>query len=996
MPVRLEIRLKNELFDAEGDGIKRKSREYFGFEVDDVRVVRVITIDKEFSQEELERIRRDIFTNPVTEESSYKPISKDFNWVIWVGFRPGVKDSPGETAVEAIEDVLRTKFEKGEAVYTSKIYEIKGELLRDQVERIAKELLANELIQQWKVFSAKEWNPDDGIGIITPKVILKHEPEVKKFQIGSDEDLKRISYERNLALNEKDIPIIREYFMREDVLKKRKEIGLNLPTDVELEYISQARSDHCNHNTFRGLFRYRNLLTGETLVLDNLFKTCIEMPTLKIKQKKDWVISVLWDNAGVGKFDDTYYYTIKGETHNSPSTMEAYGGALTGIVGVYRDPLGTGKGSKVICGGYAFCVGPRDYNGPLKPYLHPKRLLDGVIEGVRDGGNKSGIPTVYGLLLFDESFIGKCLVFVVAAGIMPAMSKGEPSYLKTTKNGDLIVMTGGRVGKDGIHGVTAASEEYSEHTPATHVQIGDPYTQKKLHDFLLEARDEGLISFITDCGGGGLSSAVGESARFSNGCRVELDKVPLKYEGLDPWEIWVSESQERIIIAVRPEHVNRFMELSKKHAVESTVIGEYDDSGYLKLYYKGRPCAYISMDFIKSEFPQWEFEAEWIPPELRLFEPVVDEPRDHGLLLKKILSRPNICERNWIIRQYDHEVQGGSVIKPLVGKKRDMPSDASVIRPILESRKGLAITQALSPFYSLIDTYHMVTLTVDEAVRKIISIGGNPFHIGGVDNFCWPNIQYDPERNPDGKYKAAQLVRACLALRDICLGYEIPLLSGKDSMYVDGNLEGPFGEKRKVSGLPTMMFTACSVIDDISKCVTMDAKKEGDLVYVLGKTKDELGASEFYQMMGYVGINVPKVDIKGFWKSYLLLNRAISAGLISSCHAVGRGGLGVHFTLVAMAGELGMKIDLDRIPGEDGLSASKVLYSESAGRFIITVSPEKKELFENIFSEIGRVSLVGEVTRDNRLRIIHDGKIILDEDIMELKECWKRPFKDLV
>ncbi len=993
MPARLEIRLKDELFDAEGNGIKKKAREYLGLDVDNIRVVRVITIDKEFNQKELERIRREIFTNPVTESSSYMPISRDFDWIIWVGFRPGVKDSPGETAVEAIEDLLGIRFEKGEAVYTSKIYEIKGRLELDQVKRIAQELLANELIQQWRVVFKDEWDHNEGIGIIIPKVILRHTPEVKKFSIGSDDDLKKISIERGLALNERDIPVIRRYFMKQEILQEREKIGLDLPTDVELEYISQARSDHCNHNTFKGLFRYRDLATGETVTVNNLFKTCIEEPTLRIRDKKDWVVSVLWDNAGVGRFDNNHNYTIKGETHNSPSTMEAYGGSLTGIVGVYRDPLGTGKGSKVICGGYAFCVGPRDYDGPLKPYLHPKRLLDGVVEGVRDGGNKSGIPTAYGLLLFDESYIGKCLVFVVAAGIMPAMIKGEPSYLKTTRKGDLIVMSGGRVGKDGIHGVTAASEEYSEHTPATHVQIGDPYTQKKLHDFLIEARDEGLISFITDCGGGGLSSAIGESAGFSNGCRVELDKVPLKYEGLDPWEIWVSESQERMVIAVRPEHINRFMELSKKHAVESTVIGEYDDAGYLRLYYKEKPCAYIRMDFIKSEFPQWEFDAEWIPPELRgLCEPVIDEPREHGSLLREMLSRPNICERNWIIRQYDHEVQGGSVIKPLVGKGRDVPSDASVIRPILESKRGLAITQSLNPFYSLIDTYHMVTVTVDEAVRKIISVGGDPFHIGGVDNFCWPNIQYDPKKNPDGKYKAAQLVRACLALRDICLEYEIPLLSGKDSMYVDGNLEGPFGEKRKISAIPTMMFTACSVIEDISRCITMDAKRAGDLVYILGKTKDELGASEFYQMMGYVGKNVPKVDMKDSWKYYLRLSKAISERLVSSCHAVGRGGLGVHLALVSMAGELGMEIDLDRVLKEDGLAAAKILYSESAGRFIITVSPEKRGALEDMFADTGCISFVGKVTIDSRLRISYKGKSLIDEDITKLKECWKRPF----
>ncbi|MCP4648365.1 MAG: phosphoribosylformylglycinamidine synthase, partial [bacterium] len=441
---------------------------------------------------------------------------------------------------------------------------------------------------------------------------------------------------------------------------------------------------------------------------------------LKLKEQKDWVKSVLWDNAGVGSFDDEHNYVITGETHNSPSNMEAYGGSITGIVGIYRDPMGTGKGSKLILGMYGYCVGPRDYDGELTPHLHPRRLLDGIIEGVRDGGNKSGIPTPYGLLLFDESYLGKCLVFVTAMGIMPSRLEGKPSHEKATSPGDLIIMSGGRVGKDGIHGVTAASETYSEHTPAGHVQIGDPYTQKKMHDFLLQIRDEGLITFITDNGGGGLSSSIGESALFSNGCLVDMEKIPLKYAGLDQWEIWISESQERMTIAVKPEHLDRFMELSEKHAVESTVIGEYNDSGYLQLNYNGKTCAYIRMDLLEADFPQWEFEAEWTPPHIRgLIEPVQGEPDDHGTLLHAVLSRPNICARNWISRQYDHEVQGGSVIKPLVGKQLDIPSDAAVVRPVLDSHRGIAFSQAIIPFYSKIDTYNMTAATIDEAFRKI-------------------------------------------------------------------------------------------------------------------------------------------------------------------------------------------------------------------------------------------------------------------------------------
>ncbi|HPD60805.1 MAG TPA: AIR synthase-related protein, partial [Thermodesulfobacteriota bacterium] len=829
---------------------------------------------------------------------------------------------------------------------------------------------------------------------IVPKVVLQHTPTVKDFSIESDQELMRISDERNLALNPRDVPTIREYFLREEVRRERREVGLDLPTDVELEYIAQARSDHCNHNTFKGLFRYKDLATGKETVVNNLFKTCIEEPTLAIQKKKPWVVSVLWDNAGVGKFDDLHYYTITGETHNSPSNMEAYGGSITGIVGVYRDPLGTGLGSKLILGMYGYCVASRGYQGELKPRLHPRRLLDGVIAGVKDGGNKSGVPTPFGNLFFHESYLGKCLVFVTALGIMPSFIQGKPSEKKTTTPGELIIMTGGRVGKDGIHGVTAASEGFSEHTPAGHVQIGDPYTQKKMHDFLLEARDEGLIAFITDNGGGGLSSSIGESAQFSNGCEVYLDKVPLKYAGLDQWEIWISESQERMTVAVKPENEKRFMELSRKHDVESTVIGKYTNSGKIHILYNGETCAYINIELLKSDFPQWEFDAEWIPPELRgLCEPVIMEPEDHASLLQDMLSRPNLASKEWIIRQYDHEVQGGSVIKPLVGKERDVTSDAIVVRPVLGSYRGLAATQALNPTYSQIDTYPMIGCTIDEAVRRLIAVGAQLDDIGGVDNFCWPSIQYHPVFNPDGKLKAAQLVRANWALKDYCQSFGIPLLSGKDSMYIDGNLKGLYGETQKVSGLPTIQFTATAVIDDIRKCVTMDVKMPGDVVYILGVTRNELGGSEYYDRFGFIGLNVPRVNPEEVIPLYHALNTAIREELVASVHGIYRGGLGVHLALVAMAGCLGLTIDLSKVPGEDDLSNDRILYSETPGRFIVTVAPENKEKFEAVLKGCC-FAAIGDVVEEPRLKIngVKNKRALMDADITELKHAWKKTF----
>ncbi|MFO8049450.1 MAG: AIR synthase-related protein [Desulfosudaceae bacterium] len=998
MPHRLEIALQPELADAEGATVAKRAGDYLGLEVSRVRVVRVITIDAPLTETEL-AAARDIFTNPVTQVSSYEPLAVDFDWVIWVGFRPGVKDNPGDTAREVLADSLDRSFADEEGVYTSRRYCLRADnLSADQAETIARELLANDTIEQWQVIARADWDENQGIGFIIPRVRLDHTPTVTTVPVATDDELARVSAERNLALNPSDVPTIRAYFRRPEVRQSRAAVGLDDPTDIELEYISQARSDHCNHNTFQGKFFYRDGVSAEPTIIDSLFATCIREPTLALKEQHPWVVSVLWDNAGAARFDADHYYVITGETHNSPSNMEAYGGAMTGIVGVYRDPMGTGLGARLVMGGYGFCTAHRTYDGDLRPKLHPRRLLDGVIEGVRDGGNKSGIPTTFGQVYFDDGYLGKCLVFVTAIGVMPARINGRPSEEKTTRPGELIVMCGGRVGKDGIHGVTASSEVFSETTPAGHVQIGDPYTQKKMHDFLLEARDEGLINFITDNGGGGLSSSVGESAVFAGGCRVWLEKVPLKYQGLDQWEIWVSESQERMTVAVSPDNIDRFLDLSARHAVESTVIGEYTDSGKLHILYNDQTCAYIDLDFMEADFPQWEFEAEWLTPADRgLFEPVLGEPADYTALLTDLLARPNICSREWIARQYDHEVQGGSVIKPLVGLRRDTPSDASVTRPVLSSDRGLAFAQALLPAWSAIDTYGMVAGTIDEAVRRLIAVGAPVDGIGGVDNFCWPNIQYHPEANPDGKYKAAQLVRACLALRDTCRDYGIPLLSGKDSMYVDGHLPGYYGETRKISAPPTMQFSTTAVVKDVRKCQTMDVKMPGHLVYVIGQTGPELGASEYYAHFGLTGLNLPRVTATTFLPCYRRLAEAIQRGLVASVHGVYRGGLATHLALVALGGELGLDIDLAAAPQSPGLRDDALLFSESAGRFIVTVPPAGRVDFEALF-EADLCGRVGNVTGPGGILIIRggNGRRLVDAPVNSLKSAWQQPLGGLI
>ncbi|MGQ9687558.1 MAG: AIR synthase-related protein [Desulfobaccales bacterium] len=994
MAVRLEIGWRSELPDAEGEALRRKAQEYFALSLDRVRVLRVLMLDLDLPPDILEMIRTEVFTNPVTQVSSFRPLARDFDWALWVGFRPGVRDNAGATAREAIEAFLGRSLPEEAAVYTSKLYLLRSPSLnQDQAARLSRELLANDLIQEYRLFPRQEWDPEQGVGLILPRVHLDHCPAVTVFPLDSPETLRRLSQERHLALRDQDLPIILNYFQRPEVLARRARLGLGPPTDVELEYLAQARSDHCNHNTFRGRFSYRDLATGERLLLDNPFKVCIEAPTKKIIQHKPWVVSVLEDNAGVGQFDEFSCFVIKGETHNSPSNLEAYGGSLTGIVGVYRDPLGTGRGSRLIAGLYGYGVGPRDYAGPLKPRLHPRRLLDGVIEGVKDGGNKSGIPTVAGALYFDETFLGKCLVFVGALGIMPTEVRGESGAKKIARPGDLVLMCGGRVGMDGIHGVTASSEVSSPGTPAGHVQIGDPYTQKKMHDFLLEARDRGYINFITDCGGGGLSSAVGESARLAGGVEVWLDKVPLKYTGLDPWEIWVSESQERMVVALDPADLEAFQRLARGHEVEVSVIGRFTDRGVLEVSYEGRPCAAMDLSFLQEDFPPWEFEAEWLPPERRLSEPVLGEADDHRRLLLEMLARPNICSREWITRQYDHEVQGMSVLKPLTGQGCPVPADAAVLRPHPSGPRGLGVALALNPAYSRIDTYHMAAVTIDEAVRRLLAVGADFHHMGGVDNFCWPSVEHHPDHNPDGKYKAAQLVRACWALRDLCLAYDLPLLSGKDSMYVDGVLPGRFGETHRVSGLPTLFFTAVGVIPNLRRVVNLDFKAAGDLIYLVGDTRPELGGSEFYDLMGYVGLSVPQVRAGEFLSRYQALSQTLTEEVLASCHGVYRGGLAVHLALSSLAGGVGVEVDLTALL--PGFPAHAALYSESAGRFLVSVAPGQRRRFEEIFQ--GQLyHLLGEVRPDRQFILKRRGRLLLTADLDDLLQAWTAPFRNLI
>jgi len=990
MANRIEIGFKKSIRDVPGEKIKKRIADHLQLKVKEVKTINVYTIDGDLAEDELHTIARGPLCDPVIQNYAInRGLADGFDWMVEVGFRPGVTDNVGKTAGEAVR-LLIGKDLRGEniSVYTSRQYVIKGGIERYDVERLTKGLLANELIERFEITSGGEWNPQKGTSSYIPKVIGEENLRTEEIDINvSDQKLLEISNKRILALSLDEMKVIQDYLKDESVLSERRKAGLGEKiTDAELECLAQTWSEHCKHKIFNSLIRYEDEYGG-IKIIDSLFDSHIKASTGEIRErmgKDDWCLSVFVDNAGIIKFNDDYNLVFKVETHNSPSALDPYGGALTGIVGVNRDPFGTGKGARLIFNTDIFCFASPFYSKPLPPrILHPRRIYEGVVEGVEHGGNKSGIPTVNGCIVFDDRYLGKPLVYCGTGGIMPSQIAGEPTHTKEILPGDLIVMTGGRIGKDGIHGATFSSEELHEGSPVTAVQIGDPVTQKKMTDFLLIARDKNLYRCITDNGAGGLSSSVGETAGLSGGCEMDLKKAPLKYAGLQPWEILVSESQERMTLSVDPKKADDFLELAGKMDVEAAVLGTYTDSGKFHVLFGDETVACLNMDFLHKGLPQMRLNAKWTPPGHS--EPDFPEPSDMGHALKNMLSRLNICSKESVIRQYDHEVQGGSVVKPLIGAANDGPGDAAVIRPILESFEGVIVANGICPRYSDIDTYHMAACAIDEAVRNTIAVGGSLGSIAGLDNFCWCD-PVQSEKTPDGEYKLAQLVRANMALYDYTKAYGVPCISGKDSMKNDYHI----GDIR-ISIPPTLLFSTIGKMADVRTAVTMDAKQPGDLVYILGKTYNELGGSEWFAMRGYTGNNVPRVNAGRAKKLYLALSLTIKKGLVASCHDCSDGGLGVALAETAFAGGLGIAVDLSLAPSEGIDRNDYLLFSESQSRFVVTIHPSAKDEFEEIMK--GSVTgKIGKILSDKTLKIDGiRGNRIAEEDIDKLKEAWLRP-----
>lgn len=896
---------------------------------------------------------------PSPAETSGQPEGSLLN----VLFKPGVTDNAAGSARSALVDLGLPV----EVVATCRKYWFNADAAANELSLAASKILANDAIEQVVRGPLHLTSLSLGSDYVFNPVVVP----IREL---NDDQLRKLSQTGQLYLNLTEMQTIQRHF---------SELNRD-PTDAELETIAQTWSEHCSHKTLTGRVHYRDEFRERWF--NNLLKETIFAATMEVRRRlggNDWCVSVFKDNAGIVRFDERQNVCIKVETHNHPSALEPYGGANTGLGGVIRDPLGTGLGAKPIFNTDVFCFAPPEipYESLPPGVLHPRVVARGVVAGVRDYGNRMGIPTVNGALFFDKRYLGNPLVYCGNVAMIP-VGKSD----KEVRPGDLVVAVGGRTGRDGIHGATFSSGELtheSETLSGGAVQIGNAITEKMLLDVILEARDRGLYSAITDCGAGGFSSAVGEMGA-ETGAEVWLEKAPLKYAGLSYTEIWISEAQERMVLAVPPVHWEEFQQLCANEGVEATVIGEFRDSGRLVLKYHDQTVADIAMGFLHDGRPPIVREACYQPgPTTPVALPAKSSYNDD---LHRILGSPNVCSKEWVIRQYDHEVQGGSVVKPLVGICSDGPSDAAVVRPDLDSTRGLVVASGMNPRFGDLDPYWMAASAIDEAVRNCVAVGADPKRIAILDNFCWGNTER-PET-------LGSLVRAALACQETAVAYGTPFVSGKDSLNNEFSYVDPSGQKQTVAIPPSLLITALGQMPDVRRAVTMDLKEAGNILFLVGVTRNEMGGSHYCLVNDLSGGAVPQVEAERAPKIFAAIYAAIQAGLVRSCHDLSEGGLAAALAEMSFAGGLGADVELADLARHSQIEEDAVLlFAESNTRFLIEVPADSAPQLSKCFSTPETISLtrLGTVSAGDRVRIVgSQGNLVIDAPWLELKATWQR------
>jgi len=984
---------------------------------------------------QVDQLRKQLLVDPVVQEAKYTR-KADNTTIVDVFFLPGVTDTLAESVLTGARMLGITELDR---VETGQRYILDGRLSESEVRTIAEALFYNPVIQHYELHGAGKqvgtqlMVPDEETDIDLGAIVRSFDASpVQRIPLAemTDEQLLTLSKEGLLALDLQEMRTIQQYYREQD----------REPTDVELETLAQTWSEHCSHKTFKATIDYRevdangHILSQETI--PNLLKHYLMRATDTVKQP--WLVSAFSDNAGIIRFTETHDVAFKVETHNHPSAIEPFGGANTGVGGVIRDVLGV-SAQPIACTDI-LCFGPGDTPAEslAAGVLSPRRIASGVINGVRDYGNKMGIPTVNGAVLYDEGYIYNPLVFCGCLGLLP-----HGSHPRNVQPGDRVVVLGGRTGRDGIHGATFSSGEMSSESNAqagTAVQIGAPITEKKVTDVIIQARDKGLYNAITDCGAGGFSSAIGEMGA-ETGVRVELNQAPLKYQGLAPWEIWLSEAQERMVLAVPPNSLQQLLAICAIEEVEASIIGTFTDDHRLVVTSYGEIVADMDMSFLHDGRPNRRLEAvytiETAPRRGRLIAPAdlsaigrnfetpaigrnfetpvigtqantsaadaINRPLQYGEILLSLLRHPTIASKEQVVRRYDHEVQGATVLKPLVGVAGNGPGDAAVLQPILDqpgeqTSAGIVLSNGVNPLYGTIDPYAMALNAVDEALRNLTAVGGDIERAAILDNFCWGN--------PTDPAQMGTLVRAVKGCHDASIGFGTPFISGKDSL---NNEYRANGERKPV--IPTLLISAVGVIDDAAQTVDMSLKEAGDALYLVGMTRNELAGSHFAEVVApalfaqsFADTDVPRVDVASARITMKAVGRAIRKGLVRACHDLSEGGLAVAAAEMSLAGLLGMTLDVEKVKAE-GVGGPEhtplgpgypavmqwLLFSESPSRFLVEVAPEQKAAFEAYLLDAGMQDFaqIGSVAATDRFIVRHRGETRMDLSVDDLQTAWK-------
>jgi phosphoribosylformylglycinamidine synthase II len=868
-------------------------------------------------------------------------VLEDAPVVLEVAYKPGVMNPEAASLMKSASDLGVSGLIAADSSWEYGFYG--DDISEKDIDRIVNSLLVNATIE----YVVKE----------PPKtLVIKGLPghtRIIPIRNMNDDELMALSQD-NLFLNLEEMKVVQDYFssLQRD------------PTDCEIEIIAQTWSEHCVHKTFKA----KILVNGQE---KPPFLERLKEATASCRHPL--VLSAFVDNSGVMEFYEGTAICGKVETHNSPSAIEPYGGAMTGSGGVFRDIVGTGLGAKVLASTDMFCFAPIGIpDAEIPPgCLHPHYLLRRVVAGVKDYGNRMGIPTNNGSVHFHPDFKAKPTVIVGAYGILPAASstKREPYP------GDLVVTVGGRTGRDGIHGATFSSGEMTDRTMdvnASAVQIGHPIEEKRMFDAILAARDEGLIRTITDCGAGGFASAIGEMGS-KIGVSIALDRAPLKYPGLAPWEILLSESQERMILAIAPANLERLMEICSNYNVEATVLGEFTDDKRFSATYEGMTVLDLEMEFLHDGLPQRIMTANWQRPSYP--EPTVPETRNWFSLFARVMSHLNVCSKEPIIRLYDHGVQGTSALPPFAGANEDGPNDTAIITPLLGKPYGMIIAHGLNPVLNKIDPYQGSLWAAAEAVSNAVAAGANPKEMVLIDNFIWPF----PDEDSLGALDLS--VDACI---DFVKATGMPFISGKDSL--SSTYRGKDGTVIKIP--PVLCISVFGRIPDVARTVSADFKEPGNQIVLIGyRNTSEMAGSVYYDIYGVVGQNLPVLNPDKMMNVFQAVHRVIDSGKLLACHDISEGGLGTALAEMCFGGALGAAIT---IPGNE--RPEHFLFNETTGCFLAEITPDTDltEVFETI-----PYSIIGKTTSGGLLTAEQNGNTLFTLNLDELKEAWQRPMKEV-